>query len=214
MKIKLDKEITTRKWKAKEKKEFLRVIKSGESFDALQNVLVYNCLEEDVALSPDEFKYVMSRIRIESLGDDLGLEFYCDDCKTKFIKELKISDIIKPVYSGKKILKTPNYEVKISEIKNVQFYKQTIAENPEEEKDYDFYLRIESINDNDALTLNEIIEIFNEMDIDDFDSLFMQWEDSRFKVNDNVDICCSNCGGTVTYSFDEIPGFFPVNWFE
>ena len=54
MKIKLDKEFTIRKWKAKEKKEFLNTVRNSESLDTLQDVLVYNCIEEKVAFNADE----------------------------------------------------------------------------------------------------------------------------------------------------------------
>lgn len=214
MKIKLDKEITIRKWKAKEKKEFLNTVRNSESLDTLQDVLVYNCIEENVALNADEFKYVMAQIRSYSLGDEIELEFYCDSCRAKFLNKIKLSSIIKPVYSGKKEIKTKNYKIKIGEIRNPDFYKATIKANPQEEKDYDFYLRIQSINSDDSMTLEEIIELFNEMDIDEFDSIFEQWEDIRFKIDDTEEIVCKNCETSVKYSFDEVPGFFPPAWFK
>ena len=83
--------------------------------------------------------------------------------------------------------------IKIGEIKNADFYKNIIEQNPSEEKDYDFYLRIESINSDDSMTLEEIVELFNEMDIDEFDSIFSQWEQMRFKIDDTAEISCKNC---------------------
>lgn len=215
MKIKLNnKELTIRKWKAKEKKEFLNVIKTSDDLNSLQDVLVYNCIEEKVALSADEFKYVMTQIRSYSLGDEIQLEFYCDNCKVKFLNTIKLNEIVKPVISNINEIKTKNYKIKIGDIKNVNYYREIIKNNPLEEKDYDFYLRISSINGDDSMTLEETIEMFNEMDIDEFDSIFSQWEDIRFKIDDSADIQCKSCGSTVRYSFDEIPGFFPPAWFE
>lgn len=215
MKIKLnDREITIRKWKAKEKKEFLRTVRTSESLDTLQDVLVYNCIEEDVAFSADEFKYIMTAIRSYSLGEEIELEFYCEDCKAKFLRTIKLSEIIKPIISNKNEIKTKNYKIKLGEIKNSKFYKETIKNNPSEEKDYDFYLRIDSINSDDSMTLEETIEMFNNMDIDEFDEIFKQWEEIRFRIDDVASIECVKCGSTVKYSFDEVPGFFPTNWFE
>lgn len=214
MKIKLDKEFTIRKWKAKEKKEFLNTVRNSESLDTLQDVLVYNCIEEKVAFNADEFKYVLTQIRSYSLGDEIELEFYCEDCKNKFLDTIKLSSVIKPIISGKKEIKTKNYKIKLGEIRNVDFYRETIKNNPSEEKDYDFYLRIMSINGDDSLTLEETVDLFNEMDIDEFDSIFNQWEDIRFKIDDVADIACIKCDNSVKYSFDEIPGFFPPSWFN
>lgn len=215
MKIKLNnREITIRKWKAKEKKEFLNTVRNSESLDTLQDVLVYNCIEENVALNADEFKYVLTQIRSYSLGDEIELEFFCDNCKTKFLNTIKLSSVVKPLISDKKEIKSKNYKIKLGEIRNVDFYKEIIKANPTEERDYDFYLRIQSINGDDSMTLDEIVQLFDEMDIDEFDSIFNQWEDIRFKIDDSADISCKNCETVVKYSFDEIPGFFPPSWFK
>ena len=215
MKLKIgSNEVTIRKWKAKEKKAFLSTIKKGESLDTLQDVLVYGCIEEKVVFNADEFKYAITKIREFSLGSNIELEFYCNSCKSKFLDTIKLEEVVKPIYSNKKNISTKNYEIKIGTIRNIDFYNKTIKENPSEEKDYDFYLRIESINDNDCLTLAEIVELFNNMDIDEFDSIFEQWEDIRFKIDDTKEVKCKKCSSSVVYSFDEIPGFFPTNWFK
>ncbi len=215
MKIKLgNRDITIRKWKAREKKEFLNTVRTSESLDSLQDVLVYNCIEEKVALNAEEFKYILTQIRSYSLGEEIELEFYCESCKSKFLNTISLNSVVKPVFSSLKQIKTKNYNIKIGEIKNIDFYKKTIKENPLEERDYDFYLRIDSINGDDSSSLDEIIEIFNEMDIDEFDSIFSQWENMRFKIDDVTEIKCLNCGDVVKYSFDEIPGFFPPSWFK
>jgi len=215
MKLKIgNQEVTARKWKAKEKKEFLNIVRTSDNMDGLQDVLVYNCLEEKVIFNPDEFKYAMSSIRSRSLGDEIELEFYCDNCKSKFLDTVKLSEIVKPVYSGENAIKTKNYKIKIGNIRNIEYYKEIIRENPLESREYDFYLRIESINSDDSLTLEEIIDLFDEMDIDEYDKIFEEWERIRFKVDDTVEIVCKKCSDSVKYSFDEIPGFFPPSWFK
>lgn len=215
MKIKLGtNEITIRKWKAKEKKEFLNTVRTSDSLDVLQDVLVYNCIEEDVALSAEEFKYVMTQIRSYSLGETIDLEFFCENCKVKFLNTINLKEIIKPIISNKKEIKTANYKIRLGKIRNPSFYRETIKNNPLEEKDYDFYLRISSINDNDSMSLEEIVQLFNDMDIDEFDNIFEKWENMRFKIDDTAEICCKKCGTAVKYSFDEVPGFFPPSWFN
>ena len=78
MKIKLgNKELTIRKWKGRDKKKFMAAV-NAELLDEqeITNSLVYDCIEEDVALSDDEFKYMLSKIRAYSLGEDISIEFY------------------------------------------------------------------------------------------------------------------------------------------
>lgn len=212
--IELDKKYKVRKWKAKEKKEFLNLIKKGESLDALADILVYNCIEGKAAFNADEFKYFFSKMRQISLGNEINLEFYCDECKSKFLKTIELDKIIKPLFSNIKDIKTKNYTIKIGTIRNSDFYKQIISSNPENSNEYDFYLRISSINSNDSMTLEEIVNLFDNMDIDEFDSIFEQWENMRFKIDDTTVIECNNCSHSVRYSFDEVPGFFPSSWFK
>lgn len=212
--IELDKKYKVRKWKAKEKKEFLKTIKEKENLDDLQDILVYNCIEGKAAFSIDEFKYVFSKMRQISLGEKIKLEFFCNECKSKFIQEIPLDDIIKPIFSKIKNIQSKNYNIELSGIVNPDFYKKIISENVEYSKEYDFYLRIKSINDNETMTLEEIVEMFDNMDIDEYDYIFNEWEKIRFKINDIVDISCNNCNHIVKYSFDEVPGFFPNSWFK
>ena len=214
LEIKLDKTYKIRKWKAKEKKEFLKIIKTEDNLDRVQDVLVYNCIDGDAAFNTSEFKYVISRLRQYSLGNEIELEFYCDDCKIKFLKTIELDKIIIPIFSNKNEIKTKKHNIKIGSIKNPNFYKQIINENPEYADEYDFYLRISDIDSNDTLTLEEIVEFFDNMDIDEFDEIFKQWEDIKFKVNDIADIECPMCEKSTKYNFDEIPGFFPGSWFK
>lgn len=214
--VELDKKYKIRKWKAREKREFLNTIKNGESLDTLQGVLVYNCIEGEAAFNPDEFKYMMSQIRQYSIGNTVDLEFYCKCCKNKFLKNIEIDKLIKPIKSNKKEIKSKNYNIIIGEIKNPNYYK-SITEDINYisyTKEVDFYLRIVSINDNDCMSLDEIIDLFDNMDIDEFDNIFNQWEDIKFKIDDKYNVECSSCNDSVVYSFDEIPGFFPPSWFR
>ena len=64
------------------------------------------------------------------------------------------------------------------------------------------------------MSLDEIIDLFDNMDIDEFDNIFNQWEDIKFKIDDKYNVECPSCNDSVVYSFDEIPGFFPPSWFR
>ena len=55
LEIKLDKTYKIRKWKAKEKKEFLNIIKTEDNLDRVQDVLVYNCIDGEAAFSTHEY---------------------------------------------------------------------------------------------------------------------------------------------------------------
>lgn len=211
MKIKVgDKELTISKWKGKNKKDFVRMV-GNQDIDNQQllETLVYSCIEEDVVLSTEEFRYVLTRIRAYSLGETIKFDFFCDECQNVFTRELELKDII--TYSHKKLkdIKIPGAKIKFGDIKNKTIYTEKIAEDP----DYDFLFRIASINGNDTFTLSELEDILDNLDIDVLEEVMSIYEEHRFKVQDVNTVTC-DCGHEMTFKFDELPGFFPDNWFE
>lgn len=211
-KVKLNnQEITIRKWKAKEKLAFTDIMKNKKDKSSLVDLLVYNCIEEDVAFSKDEYKYVLSKIRSLSLGDEIPLQFTCEHCDEQFITVINLSEVIKPIFKDVNEISTEKYDIKLGKIKNTKYYKEVINQAPDE---LDFYLRIQSINDNDGYSLEEIIEYFGNMDVQDFDDIFEQWDKIKLTIDDVQVIECPHCNGKTQYEFDDIPGFFPANWFK
>ena len=212
MKIKVgDKTLTISKWKGRNKKEFVKAIRGGEVNErSIMDILVYSCIEEDTILSLDEFRYVLSKIREYSLGDDITIEFYCEKCGELFTKEFKISEIVKYTYKKLNEIKVDDIHIKFGPIRNKEAYLSKISEDP----DYDIFFNIESINGNNAFTLGGLIDMFDDMNIDTLTEIMKMWEESRFKIDDIKEVSCSSCNHTVKYKFDEIPGFFPESWFE
>lgn len=211
-KIKLnDCVVNARKWKAKDKIAFTDIMLYEENKSELIDILVYDCLDEKVALSKDEYKFVLSQIRTQTLGNNIKLQFNCEECNNRFDYIVDLDKTIKPIYSNIKEIHTEHYDIKLDKIKNVDFYKKVIGQAPDE---LDFYMRIKSINDDEGLSLEEIVDIFENMDISDFDEIFEQWEKIKFKIDDTVNIQCTHCKSEKVYQFDEVPGFFPINWLK
>lgn len=212
MKLKVgNNNLTIRKWKGKDKKNFMSLI-NGEEVNEheIMESIVYSCIEEDVVLSVDEFKYVLSRIRAYSLGEGISVEFYCESCGSVFKQDFKLSDVYSYTYTELNEIKVPGYTIKMGDIKNKDFYIEKIKEDSL----YDFLLRIESINGDDTYDLEKLEELFDEMDIDILTDILDQYEDARFKLKDINTVKCPSCFKETKYQFDELPGFFPDSWFE
>lgn len=211
MKIKVsDKTITINKWKGKNKKEFTRLLNDPKANEQqMMESLVYSCIDEDVILSVDEFRYVLSRIRAISLGEEINIEFYCNECEKTFTKSFELKDIIRFNYKELKEIKVNNIHIKLGNIKNKAIYSEKVAED----SNYDFLFRIEEINGNDAFSLNELEEIVDDIDLDDLEKIMEIYEDHRFKIDDINTVECE-CGHKMKFQFDELPGFFPDSWFE
>lgn len=212
MKIKVgNKNLTIRKWKGKDKKNFLKLL-NKEKLDEVQimEAMVYSCIEEEIILSIPEFKYVLSRIRAYSIGENINIEFYCEDCGEMFNKDFKLSDIYSYTFKNINEIKSNDIVIKLSEIRNKDFYIKKISED----ELYDFLLRIESINGNDTMDLSQIEDYFDELDVDVLTDILEQYENTKFKLLDIHTVKCENCESETLYQFDELPGFFPSAWFE
>lgn len=214
MKIRVgSKDITIQKWKGKNKKDFIKLLKetddSIECEEKMMDILVYSCIEEDVILSTEEFRYVLSRIRALSLGEEIEIEFYCDKCQEIFKQTFNIKDVINFSYKPLKEIKIPGAKIKLGEIKNKKIYTEKIAEDPV----YDFLLRIESINGNTTFNLTELEEIVDSMDLDVYENVMSIYKEHKFKILDVNTVKC-NCGNEMLFKFDELPGFFPDSWFD
>lgn len=211
MKLSLgEKTITIRKWKGKDKKKFVNSLRvKNPDKKQIMDALVYDCIEEDVVLSAEEFRYVLSRIRAESLGEKFSVEFYCEECGSLFKKDFELKNTITFTYKPLKEIKVKDTTIKFGPIRNKDFYINKVSEDP----DYDFMLRIESFNGDNTFTLAELEEKIDDLDLDILEEILRKYEESIFKVHDINTVKC-NCGNELTYKFDSIPEFFPDAWFE
>lgn len=217
MKVKLgNKSVTVNKWKGKNKKKFLSEISTGKPDTVkVMDALVYDCIEEDVILSNDEARFVLTKIRIASLGDDLRLDLACEKCLEEYSLKYKISEYIKS--SGGKLdsinipgTKTsPKIDIEFGEIQNKEAYINTVTDNPE----LDIFFRISKFNGEEALSLDELIEKFDDIDLDLLDKTMKKFNEKKFKVNDVNNVTCPKCEHVQEYEFDDMPGFFPEEWF-
>ena len=210
-----NKTVTIRKWKGADRKLFVKTIKERnlESPD-LTNGLVYNCIDENYTFNAEEFRYLLTRIRAFTLGENIKFKFSCSECKEIFEEERELKDILKPKYKELKEINVDNINIKIGEIKNREFYQKIISENYDDSVFYDFLLRIESFNGNDMFTFDELVEMFDDLDVDVLEKIIEIWEDSKFEIDDVNEVVCPKCSHKMNYIFDEIPEFFPTKWFE
>lgn len=204
------KNLEIRKWKGSDKKHFLAAMRKKDlDLNEVMHTLVYDCIEEKVALSPDEFKYVLSRIRAYSLGEEFIVEFYCDGCGNIFKRTFQLKDTVRCTYTPLHEINVQGVNIQLGEIRNKDFYITKLSEDLE----YDFLLRISSINGNESFSLNELENIIDDIDIDILTDIYEIWEDHKFKMDDVNTVQC-DCGKSHTYKFDEIPKFLPTEWFK
>lgn len=213
------KKLKFRKWKAKDRKEFIKNLKKAEKLDEkeLTKHLVYNCLEnKDICLTVDEFKYVLSRIRASTIGESIEFNLNCSSCNEDYVINKDLKNILKQQYKKYKPIKVQDIEIELSDVKNKDFYLKTI-DNIETEEEYyliDFLFHIEKINENDTFKFEDLINYFDNLELDVFDEIMNQWNAIKFKIDDVAEVECPHCKNVQKYKFDDLPGFFPETWFK
>lgn len=206
-----DTEIKYRKWKVKDKKKFM----NSDDKQTLREALVYDCLEDkDIALSEDEYKYLLTKIRETSLEDKVHYTFKCINCEQLYDFNADLNVIMSAEFIPYGDIIFKNHIFTMTDLRNRAFYEAAIASTDVQDEKYliDFILHIGAYNDNDGYTFQQLNEIINELDADVFEKIINKWEDMRFKLNNVYEVQCPHCNNSEYFEFDDLPGFFPESW--
>lgn len=213
MKIELfNKTINISPWKGRDKRLFKDTMDelTPETIGNILNVLVFASIDKKVILSIEEYKYVLSRIRIISIGDDFKITLPCENCGKTSEHSYKISDVIKCSFKNTQYIKTEKTTLKLMDPLNEDMYLTLVGEW----EDNDLFVRIAEINGDDALSFEQVVEYFDDLDLNEYNAIFDEWDKHRFTLNDNHEVTCKHCKFSRVYRFDEIPGFIPENWYK
>jgi hypothetical protein len=210
-----NKTIKFRKWKVKDKKNFIESIKNDNP-EGISN-LIYDCIDKpDIALSQEELKYILLNIRAKSLGETLSFNVDCNQCEKEFAFDTNILNTMQPTSQKYKTIKADNLIIKIGEIPNKEYYDDALYQCSTEEQKYliDFVYHIKEYNGNNGFTFDQVFDFVNNLDIDVGEEVFKQWDSMKFKLNEIITTTCPHCKHEQLVQLDELYGFFPDNWFE
>lgn len=210
--------IRIHKWRGSDKKKFLNaLLQAGNteeeeelSVAKTMDILVHNALEthKDKKFSHEEYKFLLSRIRAFSLGDDMSVALDCNECGTEFDYDYKITDVLKAKDESLTDFSTQDLNITFGPIKNKDDYLTTVEKNPELE----IIFRISSIN-GIPVSQGDAALFLDELDLETLDELDEHFNNGKFRVQDTQEVQCPNCDEITLFRFDEIPGFFPDSWF-
>jgi len=205
----MGKQVKFRKWKVKDKN---KIILANGDRNIIKNGLVYDCLEKNMVLDEEEYKYMLFQIRNISLHNPIEYNFKCSACKTQFNYILNLDDC-KPRFEKYGIIKSNNHEFIMQRIKNQEIYDESMSQSDDVTKPLlDFIFHCTSYNGNDALSFEELNNIINDLDVEDFEEIMDKWNKMRFRVDNVLDVECPHCNNSELYEFDAMPGFFPPSW--
>jgi len=208
-----EKTLKVRKWKVKDRNAFL--LCDSSDITGIQEALVYNCILSDdkIALSDEEYKYVLCKIREKSIKTPIVYDMECSECKHEFEYNCVLTDVMKPVFKQYGLIKNFTDSFLMGSIRNRDFYNQKMLNATDAERDYfDFILHIQSYNNNDAMTFDDIVQCINDLDVDAFENIFNEWNKMKFKIDNVHSVECPECEFSELYEFDDLPDFFPESW--
>jgi len=203
------KRVYFRKWRVKDKNKFLN---NKHDRVRVKEALVYDCLKDELNLSDEEYKYMLMVIRDASLPNEISYDFTCE-CGHSYVYTPKLTDIMKPVFNGYGVISAGDVSFEMQPIQNREFYESTMEGCSKSEYVlFDFLLHIKTMNGDDCLSFDELLNEINNMDVDVFEDVFIQWNSMKFKVNNIAPVTCPKCSLKQLYEFDDLPNFFPETW--
>lgn len=206
--------IKFRTWKVKDKEN---LIKAKTNYDK-KKALVFNCLENpNEALDYLEYEYVLFNIRNKSLPNYVTkYVLRCPNCGAVYNCNVHFSDILEKNDRKYSEIKSGNYSIKVGNIRNQEFYENMIMNITDNEQKIliDFILHITEFNSRIDFSAEELIKIFDSMDIEVFEDIFKQWNSMRFSYNTIGYCTCPECDYEDRFDFKDVDNFYPKSWFN
>lgn len=205
------KKIRFRKWKVKDK----RNLDKAQTTPERRQIFVYDCLEDpNTPLDIEEYNYVLACIRDFSLHTPLNYEVECPDCRHKIQMGQTALQVVEPIYARYSLIEFKGHSIEVGGIRDKQTYESAILKAVTAMERYitDFALHILKIDGNDVTSIEEVVAFIEDLDVDDYESVFEQWDSMRFKCNVIHPVECPECKKTHDIDFSDMPTFFPASW--
>lgn len=201
-----------RKWKAKDRREFVKAIKVDNK-DKISEIkkLVYKTIKENIHLSKEEFLYVLSELRRLSVGDELDITWTCTNCMKINTNVISISSMYKLLQQN---LSTIGSDIKVhlQTPSNYELLKEAVsyAKLDEDVMFAEFLYHIKSIeykgDTYTIFTFEELIRFIDSIPSNIYNELLIGWNLQRFMFTLTTPISCE-CGKTSNILVDDISGF-------
>lgn len=206
-----NKEVTITPWKAKHKKQFIKLIESkGDNItgEELANVLVRQNIDKpDIFLSPDEAQYLLIKIKEISISENVDFNMECDnpECNESFDVHLtldKITHYTPSTYSKSEL-------VNWRDIPSQTVFAKVCADNPDENvTDVEMLLHIDAINGEPTIDFKTTLDIMDELDLKYASEIERNFMSVMPFLEMGTSIKCPHCSYEDEYQFDIIPNFF------
>lgn len=196
-----------RGWKVKD----IRNYRAATDSRAQRQALVFNCLKEGDALDTQEFLYALISIRSKSFSDKTQYAFKCDnpECGKVYSHEIFVQDVVKTSFADYTPFKVGEHAYEFQDIQNRDFY-----ETQDKSELFDLVMHIKSIDDNNALTVEEVLHFIDDLPVQEYRDLKKKFDEQKFSMTLEEDITCPHCGKKDHMIYDMIPNLIPDEFEE
>lgn len=205
-----NKEVTLTPWKAKTKKEFVKLFKGDKELnekDLVSTLILPSIDEQEAFYTSDEVQYILTQLKVISIGDNVDFNMECDECHTNFDIHLTIKDIVK--YTPSNYTKTENIDWR--DIPSRKIFDEASKRFPDESvNEIEMLLHISSYRGTQTTSFEQILDTYNNMSIKESQELIDAYTEVRPRLELSGVLTCTNeeCKQSDEYDFDVIPGFF------
>jgi len=211
LKLGPNKSVGIKPWKAKTKKEFVKIFKAkGDKVterDVL-DILVYPYIDNTKQFySSAELQYIMTKIREISIKDkDTSFTIECSTCGEDFDVNMDIYDL---VHYKETLIPTTKENIEWIDPESSDIIEKTLLDNEEEPPDVIMLgLNIKNINGREIENIKEFLEVYDELDMNEISKIEDIWKDVTSSFSIYSTLKCDRCESSNEYYFDIIPGFF------
>lgn len=190
--------IHLKKWKVKDRRDFVKAIESGEDKQQAIKNLIYGSIKEEVYLSESELNYVLIQLKKLSIVDEIEVNYFCDCGKLN-----KISTSLTQFEKIKKfnLTKSSNNDVQVvfNFPKDYNLVKEIINITKLEEDTLfaEMLLHIKSVYYEGEMynnfTFEELFRFIESIPNDIYQSIIISWNTQKFMFNMGYENKC-DCG--------------------
>jgi hypothetical protein len=188
-----------RKWKGKERRLLQKIIEN-ESENNVEDVLVYNCMEDLVYLTQKEIVYVIFLLYSKSFGGNLALECSCNICGNIQTENVSLDSLLTTSkLSAFKDLMIDNLTFKLANIMSLtQIFleKQNATELGSDKLFNEICIHCNEITKNNEEILfrnfGELQDFIDELPIENFDKLVDGYVKDSFTFVPIFNFVCTN----------------------
>ncbi len=210
LKLGENKEVELTAWKAKAKKDFVKLFKTKDTNitekDVLDTLVYPYITNPGIYYSEDEIQYILIKLREISVNAPIKFMIECEECETENNVETDLAGLVD--------YKESKYPIEIDgivwrDLKEKNEYIRNSKNNPEETPlDVKIFSHVESIKGKPVSRIQDVVDYVENLTFAEEEDFVKAFNKANSSIDIHYVVKCSKCDFERDYDFDVIPTFF------